>query len=130
MTVQQNCPNNTAGPCNWRNSDNPEVTSVKEAQDLPAIHFGVCSTNPDVIQKKQECQEEAEHRHQRDQAAEVRANLQATDMQKAVEKNPAKTATAKTTDPGYQKTPDDYNLFMAQWERYRHGCIKPHNHNA
>ena len=46
------CPNKTAGPCDWRSLNNPKATTVNKAQDLTAIHFAICSTNPDVIQKK------------------------------------------------------------------------------
>ena len=26
--------------------------------------------------------------------------------------------------------PNDYKLILAKWDRYRDGCLKPHNHNA
>ena len=28
MTVQQNCPNKTVGPCDWRSPDNSEITTM------------------------------------------------------------------------------------------------------
>ena len=54
MNVQQNCHNKTAGLCDWRSPNDSKITTAQEAQDLASSHFAVCSTIPEVIQKKQE----------------------------------------------------------------------------
>ena len=61
MTVEQNCPDKTAGPCNWRSPNDHMITTPSEAQELAAIHFPVCITNPEVIQRRMECLAEADH---------------------------------------------------------------------
>ena len=40
------------------------------------------------------------------------------------------TTTVNKTVLGTKTTQEDYDLFLAKWERYRDGCLKRHNHDA
>ena len=72
-----------------------------------------------------------EHKHQRAEAAEARAaNVEVANEQRAVvqrtnQKQQPIARPALDTDT----TTNNYNLFLAKWERYRDGCLKPHDHN-
>ena len=69
--VQQNCPNREVILCCCRNPNNSKITTVAEAQELIAIHFALCITNPDLILKRLERQTESAHTRQMDEAAEA-----------------------------------------------------------
>ena len=81
MTLQQNCPNKMAGPCNWRSPNDSKITTITESQELGAIHFAFCNTNLEVIQKRQERQVEAKLKCQIKEAAEAKAAI----LQRALE---------------------------------------------
>ena len=77
-------PNREAGAYNWRNPNNRKITTAAEAQELVALHFAVCITNPGVIQRRLERQEDAANRRQMEEAAEARAaNAQSGNVQRA-----------------------------------------------
>ena len=85
-----------------------------------------------MIQKRKERQAEAEHKHQIDKAAEARAaNIQAANAQRTRDQRAAPKPQPLTRPTLETETrPNDYNLFLAKWERYRVGCLKPRNHDA
>ena len=99
-----------------------EITTAKEAQELAAVHFAICSTNPRVNQEPG-APKKVELNGQRDAAAEERAT-RAVDQQTSQE---PQTTTRVTLDT--ENTPDNYKLFLAKYERNRDSCQKPHNHN-
>ena len=79
-------PNREAGAYNWRNPNNRKITTAAEAQELVALHFAVCITNPGVIQRRLERQEDAANRRQMEEAAEASAaNVQAANTQRPVD---------------------------------------------
>ena len=49
-----------------------------EARELAQLQFAVLPTNPDVMQRKQECREQAEPNRRMDLAAEARASTALT----------------------------------------------------
>ena len=61
-----------------------------------SIHFTVCSTNPEVMQKAKDRQKKLEHNRQRDAAAEERAT-------RAVDQR-----TTQKPQPLNRTTPDDH----------------------
>ena len=81
-----------------------------------------------MIQKRQERQNEAEHQCQREQAAGARVSLRKNYEQKAIEQCTApKPQLLERPTLDTETTPDNYDLLMAKCERYRDGCLKPHN---
>ena len=65
-----------------------------------------------------------EHNCKGDAGAEERAT-RSMDQQTTPKPQPLIRPTIET-----KTTPDDYELFLANWERYRDSCLKPHNHHA
>ena len=68
--VQQNYSNRALGS-NWKCSNNREITTAEEAQELAAMHFTACITEPDMIRRRLERLAEMAHRSQMDEAAEA-----------------------------------------------------------
>ena len=77
-------------------------------------------TNPDMIQKNLEQQEEAEHTRWKD----VEANAQRAGAQQAALKP------QPLTRPTLDTISDNHNLFLAKWQRYRDGCSVPNSHDT
>ena len=60
--LQQSCFNKDNGPYNWKRPNDNNITTTTEAHSLAQLHFVVCNTKPDGIQKKWKSQEQAEHK--------------------------------------------------------------------